>query len=359
MIKKAFQIILSLTIIFSISITAFCEEKVDQTAYPKSILIMGDSISTGYGLENYSADKTKALSYGNLLAKKYSITNSYINRAIDGSTSEEFLMHLKKKEYDKYIKNSEVIIVSIGGNDVLEKLLDTIITTIGLPPDIDYADLKNVDFNNPEIYKRLFSFFTSNQLNDLNNSIVNSFKTNFLQITNYIYNQNPNAKVIYQNVYNPFSGAENLEVVETITEMIVKNINQIITSNSKIQKDGNSIKLYKLVDVYISFKSNSNQYTNISTYDIHPNVNGHKKIFELCDNAILKYDEIITIPNQTEISKTAAATQVTVMTTVSDIPKPVEEKVTQNSKIIIFVIFGTGGLIGLGLLVYRTKKIKK
>jgi len=319
---KLIQIILALMLFFGISFNAFAVEIEEENDYPKSILILGDSISTGYALENYDEKMDKTTSYGNLLAKKYQLTESYINLAIDGMNSSDLLQNLTQKKYDDNIKNTEYIIVSIGGNDVMSPLLTEIIRIIGLDENSEYSDIESINLNDVEIFKRLIEFITSKKLANLNSKIETNFNNNFTQITKYIYQTNPHANVIYQNVYNPFSGYDNGGLLETITDILITKINKIISANSSAIIDEKEVKLFKLVDIYSAFKSQGNKFTNILQYDIHPNSLGHEKIFELCDNLILSKNSVEAIKTTAKIT-TQATTTTTIATTQSEAAKAV------------------------------------
>lgn len=77
---------------------------------PKKVLILGDSISTGYGLADASAE-----SFGALIDTANNI--DLTNLAVNGDTSLGFLNKLNNNTMQTAVQNSDIILVSIGLND--------------------------------------------------------------------------------------------------------------------------------------------------------------------------------------------------------------------------------------------------
>ena len=246
-----------------------------EVSTPQCMLVLGDSISTGFGLSNYkNGNNYNTNSYANLLAKKYKLSqdNTYYNYAIDGQTSLELYSRIKSGNYDEEIKKSDLILISIGGNDLLSALLEFINNTIGEGFADGESDM-NFDFTNPDILNNL-----NKMINTISNNI-SKLKGNLIGITDEIYDLNPNAQVIFQTVYNPLDGLT-FKIPSMLTDVFVSRIdevNNIININSKT--DDNKQR-YNVADVYTSFSGKSTELTNISENDIHPNAKGHEKISE-------------------------------------------------------------------------------
>ena len=84
------------------------------------LLLLGDSITFGYGLEG-----TRDKSYGNLLAGHFCIHGrNFKNAAVNGHTSADLLALLPTLAGD--IADADLIVVSIGGNDLLAILWDAV-----------------------------------------------------------------------------------------------------------------------------------------------------------------------------------------------------------------------------------------
>ena len=85
-----------------------------------SLVVLGDSISTGYGL---NGELYTRASYSNLVASALGLSagNGYINYAVDGYTSAQILQ--KAKDNQATVVAADLIIMTNGGNDVLSKML--------------------------------------------------------------------------------------------------------------------------------------------------------------------------------------------------------------------------------------------
>ncbi len=357
MIKKLFSVLI-IAVVMVIPTSASSKGK---NASPKSLLIMGDSISTGYGLENYDLDKSKTSCYANLLAKEFSLTDTYKNTAVDGMTSAELLDNLNLKKYDDYIKNSDVIIVSIGGNDAMDLLSEAFIKAVGLPESSSIFDLQNVDFGDSQVYKNLVAFVASGEWTAVKEQIIRDYESNFKKITTKVYELNPHAVVIYQNVYNPFSGVKDLALVANITDTVIEKINEII-SNNCAASSGDSTTKYEFVDVYSAFNLQSSSFTNISDFDIHPNAEGHKKIYELCKNVISESPQNFSDTSSGEITPAiAAADSSEVITSESNSDSAIDNKSTKNNnaRTALFISASAFAAVGIAFVSFITVKKRK
>lgn len=88
----------------------------------ENLVVLGDSIATGYGLEGYvSGDNASAAgSFANRLSAYYT---GYENLAVDGRTSAQLLAALSEEETASALENADDIVISIGGNDLLQPLI--------------------------------------------------------------------------------------------------------------------------------------------------------------------------------------------------------------------------------------------
>ena len=156
--KRLFQAFFMIIyfIAFMPSVLTSAENESEKTY---SFLVLGDSISTGYGLPGYSDDKANITSYANGLAEKFSSPERYINKAVDGMTSSGLLETIRSGNLDNDILNSEIIVVTIGGNDVLGMLRSTIMQAVGLEINEPLSSLKNVDFTDENTMKQIGFFF--------------------------------------------------------------------------------------------------------------------------------------------------------------------------------------------------------
>lgn len=266
-------------------ISVFAEQTTKQVevSTPQCMLVLGDSISTGYGLTNYKAGNNyNTQSYANLLAKKYKLSQNsdYYNYAVDGQTSLELYSRVKSGNYDEDIKRSDLILISIGGNDLLSALFEFLNGTMGASL-TDKDSSANFDFTDPGILTKL-----NKMVQTISNNIT-KLKGNLIGITDKIYEVNPDAEIVFQTVYNPLDGLT-FEVPSLITDVFVSRIeevNRIINMNAVT--DDNKQR-YNVADVYTSFSGKSTELTNINRTDIHPSAKGHMIISECIDAIVVE-----------------------------------------------------------------------
>ena len=294
MIKRLTLSIICLLLLLISSSTAFAHEE-NNTYYPDNFIVLGDSISTGYGLEGYQVDEVytgyckdnyNVLNYAKMLAQKYNTINTYKNFAQDGLTAKGLLDEIATGNYDEYIKSTDYFFISTGGNDILLYFYDVIGQALDMPEDYSIFDVKDIDFTEKKVYTDFFEFVSSGKLGALKKEVTENFQEYFLKITEYIKKTNPNAKIIYQTVFNPFSNVKMAGPLDSIATAIEKSINKIIIDNSETVQDYTKVQNYYYVDVYSAFFQKANTYTNIKQYDIHPNAEGHKYIAQLIDEKL-------------------------------------------------------------------------
>lgn len=281
-------------------ISVFAEQTTKQVevSTPQCMLVLGDSISTGCGLANYKkGNNYNTESYANILAKKYKLSqeSDYYNYAIDGQTSLELYSRVKSGNYDKDIKKSDLVLISIGGNDLLSALLTFINDTMGESFTGQETEV-NFDFTEPDILNNL-----NKMVQTISNNIT-KLKGNLIGITDEIYEINPNAEIVFQTVYNPLDGLK-FEIPSLLTDVFISRIdevNRIINMNATT--DDNKQR-YNVADVYTSFTGKSAELTNISDTDVHPNSKGHEKISECIDAIIVEKTFYASITVNEDIPK--------------------------------------------------------
>lgn len=275
----SFLSFITVIMIFSLNAAAHTEYEEIKTDTPPEMLFLGDSIATGYGLDGYNGGKENCESYANMLADKYAnqlkgkCKTSMKNSAIDGQTSGELLSGLHNGIYDEDLRNSDAIIISIGGNDLLTVLWDFV------------SDNFNINFNDSDIenqennlnFTQIIQSITS--LGSKIDSNLKSFDSNLAQIAKYIKNKSDGI-IIIQTLYNPFDQFGQEQVKEFISH-------KIKALNSSIETHKNDAEAEYIVDdVYSEFYGKGNELTRINSMDIHPNQQGHKVIAQCVDKTI-------------------------------------------------------------------------
>lgn len=162
--KKALSVFLSVLMIlscFAVSVSA--EETVDY-------LVLGDSIAYGSGLTN-PVDAV----YGKIVSDTHGF--NYTNYSVPGHTTGNLLKRLENEAVLTAVKEAEIISISIGGNNFLLSNL------IGL----------------------MFDALVKSDYSEMD-AIAEGFYKEFSQIMDIINENNPDAVVLMQTLYNPQSG---------------------------------------------------------------------------------------------------------------------------------------------------------
>jgi lysophospholipase L1-like esterase len=291
MLKKIIAAV-SAAALLAISIpltTAFTSSAEDVT----SVVVLGDSISTGYGLAN------KDYSYGSLVADYYGAQIE--NYAVDGATTGDLLNLLESGGVDSALSDADVILVTIGGNDTLQPALSIIYSTL---------DKYNIDTSQFNGIQSILDTFTSkdqailddvvDQLADLDLSTTGTnLSSIFEKLAVY-----EDAKIIFQQMYNP------MDVDTSDSSWTDSQKNKLSKINMKMNGYANDTNYYlkkyaksysniEVAQMKEAFSGHGEFYTNISDLDIHPNQAGH----------LLMASEIITMigANDATTGKMAAS----------------------------------------------------
>lgn len=246
----------------------------------RNIVVLGDSIASGYGLPDYIGGNNYSapLSWGNLLGSE---CEHYENFARDGMTSEELLLLLEQPSDAllNSLKSADCVVVSIGGNDFLGKMMDAV--KISALSDTEMISaLLNGEFR-AEMLGQFSNRILNAVISAMRDADVEKTVSNTHEIVQIISRINPDAKIILLTLYNPFSGHILLSGISDTAEEILTKLN---SGFSDIARDFSNIRI---ADVHSAFSDNPSEFTNINRLDIHPSVAGHARIYEmLC--AVLK-----------------------------------------------------------------------
>ncbi|MBR3767329.1 MAG: SGNH/GDSL hydrolase family protein [Clostridia bacterium] len=248
--KKALSVILSVILAFTyLSVIAFAEEET------VDYLVLGDSIAYGSGLSNPS-DAV----YGKIVAD----TNgyNYTNYSVPGHTTANLISRLSNENVLQGLKEAEIISISIGGNNFLLSNL------VGLMFDgIVKSDYSKMD------------------------EIAEGFYTDFCKIMDIINENNPDAVVLMQTLYNPQSG--------TLREIYgegQKRLNEMVAKYDAEHPD-------EIIIVEVG-AALGDDMDNFAADDIHPSAKGNEiiavKVLEAIANAGLSEykDPVITTPGE-------------------------------------------------------------
>lgn len=241
-----------------------------QLTVSKSVyyLALGDSVSSGFGLESYDSTKSNVSSFSNSLSKNLT-KKIYVNLATDNLDINDFLKDLRSLKSENYIDPIHKKIITRSGIITLTLGLDTIVNPI--TEAINHTTDQNLETVLKSESKR------SNLISNINKNVKTFIGTksknykdgDFMQIINILRELNPNANIIVQTIYNPYKDIKLLKELETI----IQKINIAIKLNE-------SDNTYKVVDTYTIFNDSNVDLTNMSqNFTPYPNVLGHELIY--------------------------------------------------------------------------------
>lgn len=261
--KKTLCFVMALAVSLMMCVSAFAADY-------GSLVVLGDSIATGYGLPGYVAgDNTSAKdSFGNKLGAQ---SKDYANFAVDGRTTAELLTALDGAEISAKIKKADNVVVSIGGNDYLVPLATALMEAVYKDEELMGLFASGSEPTEADV-KRLTEKLEPVMQNAVNSVDLNKTYNNLNGIFGKIRQLNPDCEIVTLTVYNPFEGNTNMAFFDKTSETVLAKLNTKIYAAAGINN-------VKVVDAYTLFKGKPTEYTNIATMDVHPNKSGHALIY--------------------------------------------------------------------------------
>lgn len=263
-----------------------------EPAVPKRMLVLGDSISTGYGLEGYA--ENKANGYAQRLKSAFNIKDAdYLNLARDGLDSSQLLEFIKKPENKELFKKYDSIFITIGGNDILNRMVSEIDDFYNYLPESLDGDIESVLDNIKKSADKMAVHLNEEKVKQGFQNQTDLFIKNFTEIISELKKLAPDSSIYVQTIYNPFSGVYGLEKVESYGDIYLSQMNNAIKNTKGIN----------VADIYSLFKDKGLFLTNILSMDIHPNAQGHYKISTEIYNMIVPPEK--TASNSVKAKKTS------------------------------------------------------
>lgn len=205
-----------------------------QTVASYQILSMGDSLANGTG---DVSGMGFAKDYAKILESKLNTTVNVTNLAVNGDTSDGLLTIVKDANTSKIISQANLILLSIGGNEV-----DSFVNDRSLGSSKDYAKVQT------------------------------NYLTNLTTILSIIRSLNKDCKIGFLGLYNPYG-----------QRLSNASVLQLLDWNTKTQelllKQANTF----YIPTYDLFLYHQDSYLTIDHF--HPNVDGYqaiaKRVYEI------------------------------------------------------------------------------
>lgn len=286
--KKLFNVlilILMINIIINTSVSAKEINNNDEVY----MVALGDSISAGFMLEDVQN------SFINKLRKR--LDKNIIDYSETGDTTSDLLKKLNNEEIISDLKKAEVISLNIGGNNIQGPFKEALFKAVeqykGMPYEEAESELGLSDISNIVDILTGENEINAKMVKDMNEN-VNSFKDEFNEALEIIRENNKDAKIILQTIYNPFYDVPGIDKMNDIAEEFINKMNETI-------EDQKNYENTSILDVNSVFKKyGTMSVTNILSIDTHPNVSGHNIIYLMYMNELSSlnpYDIVNNVSN--------------------------------------------------------------
>lgn len=299
--KKIICAVLALIMIVAVAVPG-----VGAADKPEKLLLLGDSITYGYGLEG---DRDTCMSYGNMLRDFMGVSPAnFKNAAVNGDTSSDLLALLPSLQKD--VQAADMIVITIGGNDLLGLIWEAGAYVLGSAFNSN-GQLLDIMADAAKMAK-LMEYLTTEKVS----AAIMKYTTNLAAIISFIRSNNATAQVLFLAQYDPMNGVDGLGALSVLADTSIKMLNTVMQAQAV--SGGCSY-----VDVYTPFVGRAADWTNIMMADIHPNFLGHEQIFKIIKSYLGYVEQETTTPAPVET--TTPAPVVTTPTPVeTTTPVPVE-----------------------------------
>lgn len=237
-----------------------------------SVVALGDSITTGY-----SKDGSLAAGYAEIVSDYYGA--ELLNLAQDGLTSAGLLEQLSDASVQEAIAGADVVLVTIGGNDILQLVLNN-----------DYIDAtKYEDMGQLISAMGQMSFLETaamqSYMNKMMPEAIAACRANTIEIAAQLRSMTQ-AEIVFQTIYNPMDlDADDTHLATSGSmESLCANVNKYLEGipDNSLFPLGNCVNGairdltgVTVVDTFQTLYDHGYYYTDIKAVDVHPNSIGH------------------------------------------------------------------------------------
>lgn len=230
------------------------------------ILILGDSISSGYGLQTGEAG------FYDYLAGCTGKTVT--NLAEAGAATADLIAVIDAAENADTIASADFICISIGGNDLLRPAQE-VLSGYQQEGEGIFDTIRRVAAEgNPQ---RMISELTGALIQPRN-----AARDSYPVIEEKLRALNPDATIVMQTIYNPMEVSPEFLEAHNLSGENLENFNLLlsyVSNNEKIlNKAMASLETVKIADVSAAFDGSGWLYDRVLEKDVHPNALGHALI---------------------------------------------------------------------------------
>ncbi|MCD8020360.1 MAG: GDSL-type esterase/lipase family protein [Clostridiales bacterium] len=276
---------LMLTVILCVSMIPSIAFAESTTPY---YLALGDSITTGYGLDDASTE-----CFTVLLADQ--IGAELENKVADGYTSEDVLADLESGDLDSSIASADLITITLGGNDLMDVFYQSVADVYNdtYNDDMTVEDIKEVlasPTSNLTVAMRLLNIVNSDDFVEYLESsedlvqATETFTDNLKAIISYLRTENASNVILVETQYNPYLWiGDDYANITAAFQVGVDALNNAII--------GAASSGFTVADVATAFANSEENLCNADSslsslnFDFHPNADGHKVIAEVMADA--------------------------------------------------------------------------
>ena len=243
---------------------------------PVNIVILGDSISSGYGLNTDPHSETgEERGYYDYLAA--CLNGNVTNLAVSGYTTQDVIGVIDNAENKGAIAAADLICISAGAND----LVGAAKTVLGNQQQEGETLIDTA--------KRLATEGDPVQLiSDLTGALREpraKAKENYTVIVSKLRALNPDAQIIMQTIYNPLEVPDSILSEKNIDKTEYQKLVKYVANNEKVLNNAmTALEGVKVADVSAAFTGKTENtwlYDRILEKDVHPNALGHALIAAL------------------------------------------------------------------------------
>jgi len=224
-----------------------------------NILTLGDSITAGYGV--LEEEKYPMILYNDLIKTNEDFEFVLTEEAISGIRSIDLINYIDNNENNikEKIKDADLIVVSIGSNDILTLLSTNLLDDCMS----DFSECTNILKN----------------LSSKMETAKNNLKVNIDDIIKKITNINDDVVIYFVAFYNPFVELEEIALLEDLIielENYKEELNNYLISYAN--NDSYSIAIDKELSKVLEEEININFNYKKLNFDPHPTNLGHEEI---------------------------------------------------------------------------------